>query len=335
MSQEANGRRSPTPARVLGVRHLELVEAIHRLGTVTAAARSLHMSQPAASHALAKLEDRLEVALFDRTPEGMSITPEGRRVLEASGRVLRELERAEYDLRQLAGGVRGVLRLSTECYTAYYWLPEVIRRMQQDFPDVELRLQPEATYRVVEAFRAGELDLALMCCPPPDDEYVALPILRDELVIVVPPGHAWAGRSHVEALDFATQTLIIHTDEAHSTLISDVLTPAGVRPMRVLELRLTEVVIAAVRGHLGVGVVARWAAAREIESGALVAVRITSDGLRRIWHAVVRRDRAELPHVVRLLELLERHALRGTPGSRQSSTAGSRQSAIVLPTPPA
>jgi LysR family transcriptional regulator for metE and metH len=313
------GRMGEAMTGVLQVRHLRLVEAIHRLGTVTGAARQLHMTQPAASHALSKLEDRLGAKLFAREAAGMSITPEGRRVLDASVRILGELERAEYDVRQIASGTRGVLRLTTECYTTYQWLPEVIRRMRDEYPGVELRLHPEATYRVIEALRAGELDVALMSRPPSDEAYASFPILEDELVAVVRADHPWSGRPYVEAVDFATETALVHSDAEESTLFKRVLTPAGVRPSRVLELRLTEALVEVVRAGMGVAVLARWAVSRETSAGTLAAVRITADGLQRTWHAVVRRERAALPHVARLLQLLVDSALGNGPGANDSA----------------
>ncbi len=297
-------------AYLLEVRHLQLVAAIHRLGTITAAASELNLTQPAASHALSKLEGRLGVRMFERGPEGMAITPEGQRVLEASTRILGELDRVEYDVRQLAGGTRGVVRLSTECYTAYRWVPEVVRRLRAEYPGVELRLQPEATYRAAEALRTGELDLALMYAVPDDPAFVTAPVLHDEVVAVVPPEHAWAGRAWVQAADFASETLLVHMNPEDSVLYRVMLKPAGVRPAGVVELRLTEALVEAVRAGLGVAALARWAVAPEVEAGLLAAIPISRGGLHRTWYAVARRERAALPHIARLLHLLTEYAFR-------------------------
>ena len=114
------------PALVdLETRELRMLVAIADEGTVTRAAVVLNISQPALSHALRALERRVGVPLFARHPRGLVPTEAGERLLRTARAVVREIERARVDI---AGGAIGrgeLLRLSTECYTAYHWLPPV------------------------------------------------------------------------------------------------------------------------------------------------------------------------------------------------------------------
>lgn len=294
---------------ILDVAHLEMMDAIDREGTVTGAARRLHLTQPAVSHRLKELEGRLGVELFRREGGGMALTAEGSRLLESARRVLEELERVEHDLGQLKAGALGVLRITTECYTCYHWLPAILHRFREEFPRVDLQIVPEATIAPIEQMLEKRLDLAIVHNPVEEDGVVARELFRDEMVAVVPPDHPLAKRSHLEAEDFAAETVILHTQPEESTLMRDVLRPAGVRPARMLELRLTEAVVESVKAGLGISVMARWAIARDLAEGSLAGVRITPRGLHRKWYAALPRARADAPALQALVRLLERDAL--------------------------
>ena len=142
MAMEAHPSKTGNGVRVLEVRHLRAIAAIQREGTVTAAARRLYLTQSAVSHLLKDLETRLGVDLFDRE-RGMEPTEEGKRLLRSARVVLDELDRAEYDLAQLRDGYQGVLRVTTQCYTCYHWLPRILSRFRDRFPEIDLQIVPD------------------------------------------------------------------------------------------------------------------------------------------------------------------------------------------------
>src|SRR5688572_20968396 len=107
----------------LEIRHLVLVRAVAAAGTLTRAGVSLHLTQSALSHQLQDIEGRLGTALFLRVGKRMVLTAAGEHILASAEGVLSALERTEEAIRQLAGSRSGVLRLTTECYTCYHWLP--------------------------------------------------------------------------------------------------------------------------------------------------------------------------------------------------------------------
>src|SRR5690349_413049 len=109
----------------LEVRHLKLVQAVAREGSMTRAANTLHLTQPALSHQLAALEQRLRANLFERTARGMILTDTGNRLLQSAEIVLEELDRVSHEF-EGAVPKPASLRLSTECYTCYHWLPSRI-----------------------------------------------------------------------------------------------------------------------------------------------------------------------------------------------------------------
>ncbi|HKJ00910.1 MAG TPA: LysR family transcriptional regulator [Longimicrobiales bacterium] len=276
----------------LSIRHLRLVQHVAREGTLTAAARTLHLTQSALSHQLAKLEGQLKTPVFVRAAKRMVPTHAGLRLADTADRVLAELAVLEEDLESIARGRSGRIRLTASCYTSYHWLPEVLPEFHRTHPGIEVGLVPEASPRALEALLEGAVDLVLSYQAIPEDTASLdfTPLFSDELVLVVAPDHPLASRSSVEARDFEGETLLVHHDRPDESLFHQaVLEPAGVRPARVTEIRLTEGILGLVAAGSGVAVLTRWTAARDIHAGRVVAVQLGRFGLRRDWNAVTLR----------------------------------------------
>src|SRR5512142_1531668 len=118
----------------LDVRHLTLVKAVAEEGSISRAGIHLHLTQSALSHQLRTIEDRLGVRLFLRQNKRMILSRSGERLLQSANQVLGELKQAEEDIRRIASHREGLLRISTECYTSYHWLPSVLRVFNTKFP---------------------------------------------------------------------------------------------------------------------------------------------------------------------------------------------------------
>jgi DNA-binding transcriptional LysR family regulator len=109
-------------------------------------------------------------------------------LLRSARAVIEELDRAEKEIRDTNGNVnaeRGLIRLSTECYTVYHWLPPRLKMFQQKFPSVEFQLVVEATDYPYESLLNGELDVAIVCNPPRNRRIRYTPLFEDEMVVIV------------------------------------------------------------------------------------------------------------------------------------------------------
>jgi LysR family transcriptional regulator for metE and metH len=292
----------------LEVRDLRLVQAVARQGSLTKAGAVLNLTQSALSHQLASLERRLGSRVFAREAKRLVLTPAGASLLDAAERLLASLQQAETDARRAGTGRRDALRFSTQCYTAYHWLPRVVRAYREQFPHVEPQIVGAATRNPLPALLAEQLDVAVISALPRQRSVAVTELFTDELVAIVPPDHEWARRPFVTSAEFAQERLFVYgTPPTESMLFRLVLTPAGVRPREVSRVDLTEAMVELVKAGLGVAVLARWAVAPHLRSGVLCAVSVTEARLTRTWRAAVLRRHLRRRHVKAFVQLLAQH----------------------------
>jgi LysR family transcriptional regulator for metE and metH len=290
------------------IRHLRLVESVADVGSLTKAGDRLHLTQSALSHQLRDIEDRLGAALFLRVGKRLVLTPAGERLLESARDVLKRLDDTERDIRQMGRDGVQVLRITTECYTCYHWLPGLLASYRRKFPHVEVRIDVAATTRPIEMLLAGRLDLALVTAPVHDRRLVSTPVFDDELVVIAAPTHPFARRTHVKPMDLRSETLFVYPPKEESRVLTEVLIPAGAMPARIEQVLLTEAITELVKAGLGVAILARWAVQPLVASGAIVARPLTARGLHRVWSAAMPKELAKAGFVTTFVDLLGRGA---------------------------
>jgi LysR family transcriptional regulator, regulator for metE and metH len=291
----------------LEVRHLQLVAAVADMGSLTRAGDRLHLTQSALSHQLRGIESRLGAALFLRVGKRLVLTPAGERLLVSANDILERLAQAEEDIRRMGKEHAGVLRITTECYTCYHWLPPLLMRYRRKFPRIEVRIDVEATRAPIAMLLAGKIDLAIVSSAVTDRRLVSRKVFEDEVVLIAARHHRFAQQSHVRITEMRDETLFIYPPREESRVLQEVLLPAGVSP-RIEEVQLTEAITELVKAGLGVAFLARWAVQPLIDAGTIVARPLTARGLHRVWRAVMPKDLARADYVLEFIDLLERHA---------------------------
>src|SRR3954451_21636328 len=192
------------------VRDLELLEAIDRHETLTAAADQLYVSQPALSQRMVRLEQRLGTPLFER---GRRLVPTdaGRRMLRAARVTLVELRTA---VRDVAGDARAggpdTVRIWTQCSTNFQWLPPVLRTFRQRLPSAEVTVAVLDAQDPVGPLLSGEVDIALVTKLSQQLDRVRLHhLFDDELLTIVASDHPWSSKPYVSAEDFSQAHLVL------------------------------------------------------------------------------------------------------------------------------
>lgn len=142
------------------LRQLRYFQAVVEAGSITAAAAQLHMSQPPLSVAISKLESLVGVPLLVRTARGVEPTSAGRYLLDASTRILGQVDDVVADLRRFGAGVAGTLTLAAVPALTWHRVPSLLRRFARQAPEVEVRLVDPPPWAAMEMLQARSVDLA-------------------------------------------------------------------------------------------------------------------------------------------------------------------------------
>jgi len=301
------------------VRHLRMVTAVAASGSVTQAARDLHLTQSAVSHQLRAIEARLGTPLFLRVGKRMVATGAGGRVLETARRVLDDIKTAEEDVRRHGAGEGSVIRVCAQCNTGYHWLPPLLDAFRRKHPGVDVSIAVECTMRPLEALLDGLLDVAIVTDAVRSRHVRTRPLFEDEHAAIVAPDHRFASQAFVSPTDLADERLLLYSSSPDDSFtIQKILKPAGVVARRVSFVMLTEAILEMVKARLGVSVMQTWAIAPALRAGDVRAVPITASGIRRQWRAATLRQAGRVPHVDAFIDLL---AARAMPARRRPLTA--------------
>lgn len=276
------------------LKDLRLIRRIAEHGSLTRAAALLHVTQSAVSQRLASLQHRLDLTLFEKCDGRLRATPEGLRLLDAASNVDRELTLAFEDLRHLKHGNEDRLRITTQCYTCYRWLPFVIRPMHARFPNTQIDVVPDATDDPYEALVRDRIDVAIVSDLSIPRGFREAALFDDELFAVMSQSHALARRRFLTPSNFEEQTVIVYSGRQHA-ILEEVLHPAGVSPGKLVEIRITEAIVELARFGHGIAVLSGWAFHDLEDRHGLAAVRITRGGFRRCWRAVSRKTARQEP----------------------------------------
>lgn len=271
--------------------HLESFVEVARLGNVSRAAEALYLTQPAITARLKSLERDLGVELFVRTHRGMKLTDAGRAFLPYAERTLATVDEGRQLMTNLKQGTSGALLIAAAPAVSTYLLPEILRAFRTTHPHVRLGVRTGHTEEVLDLVLRGEAHIGLGR-PIHNSEVELIPVLEDEMVLVVSARHPFASRGKVRMDELAEERLILfdRTSSYHE-LTSSLFRNAGIVPASTLELDNVEAAKKMVQQGLGVALLPRMALAQELRARSLRPVRLVgAPVVRRPIVALRRKD---------------------------------------------
>jgi len=188
---------------------LRYIVAVARERHFGRAAEACFVSQPTLSVAIKKLEDELEVKLFERGSSEVSVTPLGEAIVRQAQTVIEQAAAIREIARSGQDPLAGPLRLGIIYTIGPYLLPELVRRMIERLPRMPLVLQENFTAKLLDSLRAGDLDCAILAEPFPDAGLAAAPLYDEPFVVAVPRAHALAGRESISSEELKKQTMLL------------------------------------------------------------------------------------------------------------------------------
>jgi DNA-binding transcriptional LysR family regulator len=250
------------------------------------AAERLGVTQPAVSLQVRSLEERLGAQLLDRSGRRVEPTEAGLRLYRGAQRLLQLERELLSELEEEAGGeLQGPLAIGASTGPGAHLVPLLLCDFQRDHPGVEVALSVSDTQAVIERVAERELELGVVGALRRHRSLEFEPLARDEVVLAVPPGHAFAGRE-VAVAELRREPLVVMQEGAGVRhVIEEDLRRAGVRDLHSkLELGLQESVKTAVAAGYGVAFISRTAIEGELAAGTLAAARVAGiEAARQIY----------------------------------------------------
>ncbi len=176
------------------------------------AAAASFVSQPTLSTQIRKLEDELGVALIERAPRRVMLTPIGREVAERARRILSEVNELRETAQRSRDPEAGTVRLGIFPTLGPYLLPHVVSQVRERFPKLELLLVEEKTEVLLHQLREGRLDAAILAMPLHDDQLHVEFLFEEPFLMAVPTGHPLAAREAISLGDLGKESLLLLED---------------------------------------------------------------------------------------------------------------------------
>ncbi|MEW6128387.1 MAG: LysR family transcriptional regulator [Acidobacteriota bacterium] len=270
---------------------LEMFVTVVEEASVRKAAERVHRTQPAVSIALRKLEDEVGSPLFDRTNrQDTKLTPTGELLYEYAMRLLTIRREAFSSIEDLNSLRSGKLRIGANESISFYLLPNLTSQFQQNYPNVKLEIRCENSNSLLNDLHQRKLDVALLSHLPDGEAFDALPLMRDELVLITSPHHRLAKKEFVSIKELANESFIAE----------DVFSPWRKKFLDAFENSNTELNIIVdnapietikkmVQMNLGIGFVPLMCVGEEIISGKLALLRLKDFQQERTIWAVQRK----------------------------------------------
>ena len=270
----------PIHMTILERSHLEIVRAVAQHGSLTAAAKKLHLTQSALSHTIRKLEDQLGLTIWYREGRSLRPTQVGEYLLTVANRLLPQLAHTEERLKQFAQGERGVLRIGMECHPCYQWLLKVVAPYLAQWTDVDVDVKQKFQFGGIGALFAHEIDMLVTPDPLYKTGLIFEPVFDYEQVLVVGPQHPLRKVAFVQPDQIADETLITYPVAIDRLDIFTLfLTPAGIAPHRHKTIETTDIMLQMVASGRGVAALPRWLVEESAVKFDVTPVRLGQRGI--------------------------------------------------------
>jgi DNA-binding transcriptional LysR family regulator len=282
----------------MDINQLEVVVAVAQEKSFSRAAEMLHRTQPAVSQAIRRLETELGEPLFDRSSKDGTLTAAGTVLLEFAHQMLNLRQHAHTALKELKDLQRGKLSLSANEYTVMYLLP-LIPVFRSRHPHIKIEVKRSLARRIATEVLGRETELGIVSFKPNDPTVAALPVLMDEIALIVAPGHPLSEQTMVSVRELGAESFIAHNvpspyRERVIRTFEKYKTPLNIS----MELPTLEAIKRFVERGMGVALVPRLTAQAEIARGQLKALTVKEMKLERQLHLIYRKG-ATLSHAAR------------------------------------
>ncbi len=277
------------------LRQLQVFESVARHLSYTQAAHELHLSQPAVSMQIKQLEGNLGLNLFDQLGKKTYLTEAGQEMYHYSKVIAKQLDEAEEVLEQLKGIKKGRLTISVAS-TANYFATRLLAAFSKKYEFTSFSLDVTNRESLLQQLENNDPDLVIMGMPPEDSDLVAEDFMKNPLVVICPPDHAFANEKNIPLAKLQNETFVVREQGSGTWIAMQRFFAAhNVQLNTGMEMSSNEAIKQAVEGGLGLGIVSIHTLSLELETGRLKILDVESFPILRHWYLVHRKGKRLSP----------------------------------------
>jgi DNA-binding transcriptional LysR family regulator len=266
------------------LQQLRLFAAVAEQKSVTRAAEKVHLTQPAVSIQIKRLEAKVGMPLIEHIGKELHLTVAGEEVFDAAKDVLERLSDLETSLNDLRGEVAGPLNIHVVS-SGKYFLPHLMGSFVRRYPKVEPRLEITNRADLLSSLAKNQSDLYIMGQPPEGVPVVEYPFLENILVVVARPDHPLAGKKKIPLAKIAKERFVgRESGSGTRKAVEKLFNQKGLSIEAYIELDSAEGIKQGVIGGLGIGVLSKHSLRLELDAGELVVLNVAGFPLRRRWY---------------------------------------------------
>ncbi|HVO65088.1 MAG TPA: selenium metabolism-associated LysR family transcriptional regulator [Syntrophales bacterium] len=276
----------------INLNQLRVFHVTAKSQSFTRAAEALFLTQPGVSKHIKELENYYGTRLFDRLGKKVVLTRAGEILYGKTEVIFNMIDQLKIEIDELQGLNRGVLNIGASVTIGIYILPKLLGQFRSTYPHIHIGLDIVLNQQVVEMVLNNSIDFGFLGAPAHDDRLIMEPFYKDELVLIVPSSHEWAGYGAIEPHELSACPFIMsRRGSGTRTVIEEILGRKGVTLKNVMEMGNTEAVKKAVEEGLGMSIVSKITVSREEHLGVIKTLRISGVDLERTLYFIYRKDK--------------------------------------------
>jgi DNA-binding transcriptional LysR family regulator len=269
------------------------------LKSFSRAGRAIHLSQPTVSSHIKDLEDHFGCRLIDRLAKEALPTKAGRLLYRYAKRMIALRDETESAMAEFKGGIKGSLNLGGSTIPGAFVLPAIIGSFTTQFPEVNVSLSIADTQQTIEAILSGDLELGVVGSVSTHSGIAQAHLVEDEMCLVVPAGHRWAGKKRVTIKQLFAEPFLIR--EQGSGTLKSIQTSFSEAGLNVSDLKVvarigsTEAIRQGIKASMGISILSAIAVADDVAAGNLKTLTIDGLNLKRAFYLTHHRHRSLSP----------------------------------------
>ncbi|MEJ2660025.1 MAG: selenium metabolism-associated LysR family transcriptional regulator [Desulfobacteraceae bacterium] len=295
---------------------LKIFCQVVELQSFSKAGESVHLSQPTISSHIKDLEEHFGTRLVDRLSRKVTPTKAGELLFDYAQQLIALRDRTEAAMAEFSGKIRGRLVLGGSTIPAGYVLPKIVGLFSRRYPEVQVALKVGDTSEIINNVLAGHIEAGIVGAKYRDKLLAQEPVLADEMCLVVPCDHPWAGLRQIRLQELLGAPFIVR--EAGSGTLRSIEQQLhkkgfGIADLNIVaEMGSTEAVRQGIKSGVGLSILSVVAVTDDIQSGILKAIHVEGLNLKRNFYLTIHKQRTISPLCGVFIDFM-REALQSDP----------------------